>query len=203
MKKIGITGGTFNPVHNAHLIMARYAKEQYGLDSVIFMTSGNPPHKRNIDMPDAEVRHDMLKAAISGDADFTANDYEVKQKSYSYSVNTLRYFKEIYPSDMIYFIIGEDSLADFPKWYMPQEILKLCTVLVYPRGEGQDVQQKIDEIKAMYGGEIYPINSPVIGISSTEIRGRLKSGKTVRHMIPDKVLEYIEKNKLYTKDGRI
>lgn len=203
MKKIGIMGGTFNPVHNAHLIMARYAKEQYGLDEVIFMTSGNPPHKRNINMPDAEVRHEMLKAAIGADADFTADDYEVKLKDYSYSVNTLRHFKEIYPGDMIYFIIGEDSLADFPKWYMPEEILKLCTVLVYPRGEGQGIQKKITQIQAMYGGEIYPINSPVMGISSTEIRGRLKSGKTVRHMIPDSVLEYIEKNKLYTEDGSI
>ena len=197
MKKIGIMGGTFNPVHNAHLIMARYAKEQYGLDDIIFMTSGNPPHKKNMDMPDAKVRHEMLKAAIENDADFTADDYEVNLSEYSYSVNTLRHLKKLYPDDSIYFIIGGDSLCDFPKWYKPQEILSLCTLLVYPRKT--DTEADINKIKEMYGGDIFLINSPEIEISSTEIRKRLAEGKSVRHMIPDSVLEYIRKNKLYER----
>lgn len=197
MRKIGIMGGTFNPVHNAHLIMARYAKEQYGLDDIIFMTSGNPPHKKNMDMPDAKVRHEMLKAAIGNDADFTADDYEVNLSEYSYSVNTLRHLKKLYPDDSIYFIIGGDSLCDFPKWYKPQEILSLCTLLVYPRKT--DTEADINKTKEMYGGDIFLINSPEIEISSTEIRKRLAEGKSVRHMIPDSVLEYIRKNKLYER----
>ena len=197
MRKIGIMGGTFNPVHNAHLIMARYAKEQYGLDDIIFMTSGNPPHKKNMDMPDAKVRHEMLKAAIENDADFIADDYEVNLKEYSYSVNTLRHLKKLYPDDSIYFIIGGDSLCDFPKWYKPQEILSLCTLLVYPRKT--DTEAVINKTKEMYGGDIFLINSPEIEISSTEIRKRLAEGKSVRHMIPDSVLEYIRKNKLYER----
>lgn len=201
MKKIGIMGGTFNPVHNAHLIMARYAKEQYGLNNIIFMTSGNPPHKQNVNMPDAEVRHKMLRLAIGADDDFTADDYEVKSSSYSYSVNTLKYLKGIYPNDRIYFIIGGDSLKDLPKWYKPREILSMCTLLVYPR-KG-DTEGQISKIKKMYGGEIYPISSPELEISSTEIRKRLTEGKSVRHMIPDRVLEYIEENKLYMEDDDI
>lgn len=197
MRKIGIMGGTFNPVHNAHLIMARYAKEQYGLDDIIFMTSGNPPHKKNMDMPDAKVRHEMLKAAIGKDTDFIADDYEVNLSEYSYSVNTLRHLKKLYPDDSIYFIIGGDSLCDFPKWYKPQEILSLCTLLVYPRRT--DTTASINKVKEMYGGDIFLINSPEIEISSTEIRKRLAEGKSVRHMIPDSVLEYIRKNKLYER----
>ena len=197
MKKIGLMGGTFNPVHNAHLIMAEYAKEQYCLDYVIFMTSGNPPHKRDIDMPDASVRHEMLCLALKEDKDFISDDYEVKLSGYSYSVNTLKYLNEKYPDDDIYFIVGCDSLADFPKWYKPDEILKLCTVLVYPRSNNTDISEQINIIQNKYGGKIYSVNAPLVGISSTEIRERIRSGKSIRHMIPENVFKYIEKNGLY------
>ncbi len=197
MKKTGIMGGTFNPIHNAHLLIARYAMEQYGLDEIIFMTSGNPPHKRGMDMPSAEVRHAMVCLGVKDDADFCADDYEVRQTKYSYSVNTLRALKNSRPNEELYFIIGEDSLRDLPEWYMPEEIVKLCVILVYPRNENSTVCKKAAEMQKKYGGDIRVIDSPVIGISSTEIRNRLKEGKSIRHMLPDSVLEYIENNGVY------
>lgn len=202
MKKIGIMGGTFNPVHNAHLQLAVCAKEQYSLDAVIFMTSGNPPHKKHKDIPEGKIRLEMLKIAISGKEDFFADDFEVKSKEYSYSVNTMKYLREKYPQSELYFIIGGDSLRGLPEWYKPEELVKLCKFLVYPRG-GTDIDDDIYETVKKYGGEIYPLQSPVIGISSTEIRERMVCGKDVSEMLPKGVLEYIKEHRLYTEDGEV
>ena len=137
MSKIGIMGGTFNPIHNGHIKIAQAAKSEYHLDKVIFLTSGNPPHKRDEAILDAKIRHIMVKRAISGIDGFEPCDYEVNRTEYSYSVNTLRHFKETMPDDELFFIIGGDSLRDFHKWYQPDEILKLCTLLVYDRKDGK------------------------------------------------------------------
>lgn len=192
--KIGIMGGTFNPIHNGHLIIARYAKEQYKLDRVIFMVSGNPPHKKDNHITDAKIRFEMTRLALEKDKDLEACDYEVNRKEYSYTANTLEYLKSLYPDDEIYFIIGGDSLRDFPKWYKPERITELCTILVYPR-PGVDTDKEIDDIKNKYGKEVKKIHAPVFEISSTEIRKRLEEGKSVRHFIPDNVLEKYFLNK--------
>lgn len=202
MKKIGIMGGTFNPVHNAHLELANCAKEQYALDFVIFMTSGNPPHKKHKNIPDGELRLGMLKLAISGKENFLADDFEVKSEEYSYSVNTMRHLREKYPQSELYFIIGGDSLRGLPKWYKPEELVKLCKFLVYPRG-GTDLGDDIYEIVKKYGGEIYPLHSPVINISSTQIREKIVQGEDVSGMLPESVLEYIKEHRLYTEDGEV
>ena len=202
MKKIGIMGGTFNPVHNAHLELAKCAKEQYALDVVIFMTSGNPPHKKHKDIPDGELRLEMLKLAISDREDFLADDFEVKSEEYSYSVNTMRYLGEKYPQSELYFIIGGDSLRSLPKWYKPEELVKLCKFLVYPR-YGADLDDDIYEIVKKYGGDIYPLHSPVINISSTQIREKIIKGEDVLDMLPEGVFRYIKEHKLYTEDGEV
>ena len=191
--KIGIMGGTFDPIHNAHLIIARYAAEQYGIDRLMFMTGGNPPHKS--DVTDKYIRNHMTEIAVNGE--FEVNTYEIDKEEYSYSLHTLQHFKEEYPNDDIYFIIGEDSLGDINKWYKPQEILKLCKLLVFPRISFESLKEQILTTKKTLEGEIYPINAPIIGLSSTIIRERLSQGKSVRNMIPDKVLDYIKENGLY------
>ena len=168
MSKIGIMGGTFNPIHFGHLKIASCAKSEYHLDKVIFLTSGNPPHKRNKEILDAKIRHIMVKRAIDGIDGFVASDYEVNRKEYSYSVNTLKHFKEIMPEDELFFIIGGDSLRDFHKWYMPEEILKLCTLLVYNRTDGEHIS---DFSK--------PISGSTIDISSTRIREKLKKDASI------------------------
>ncbi len=191
--KIGIFGGTFDPIHNAHIIIAQYAKEQFVLDRLIFVPCGNPPHKKS--MTDKAIRFSMTNLAV-GD-EFEISDYEVNREEYSYTLSTLQHFTSEYPGDEIYLIIGEDSLEDIEKWHKPKEILKLCKLLVFPRNSIKELLEKIEYTKTAIGGEIFPIEAPIFEISSTHIRNCLKSGKSVRHMLPQKVLEYIEENDLY------
>lgn len=199
MKKYGIMGGTFNPIHNAHIEVAYRAAERYGLDRVIFMTGGNPPHKRGLEMPDARVRYEMVKRAVSGEKMFFADDYEINLKEYSYSVNTLKHLRKIYPNDELYFIIGGDSARDFSKWYKPEEIARLCVMLVYPREEISKTREYAKAIIDGYGGDVRLIEAPVTDISSTEIRERISCGRPVRGMIPKSVWEYINENGVYEK----
>lgn len=199
MKKYGIMGGTFNPIHNVHIKIARRAMEQYGLDEVIFMTSGNPPHKRTQNLPDAHIRHEMVRRAVSGEKGFRADDYEVNLSEYSYSSNTLKHLHELYRGDELYFIIGGDSARDFSTWHKPEEIVKLCTLLVYPRENAEKTEEYKNRILSEYGGDVRIIDAPVTDISSTVIRERIQEGKSVRGMIPDSVWEYINENGIYEK----
>lgn len=195
--KIGIFGGTFNPIHFAHLIVAENAREEYNLDKVIFITSGDPPHK--MAEVSARDRFNMTRLAIEGNEYFTDDDYEVNREEKSYSLYTLEYLKKKYPRDELYFIIGEDSLRDFPKWYKPEEILKLATLLVFPRHTEGTLKPLIEKTMAMLGGRILPVEAPVIDVSSTYIRERLGDTKTVRYMIHPKVSKYIKEHGLYAK----
>ncbi len=194
--KIGIMGGTFDPIHNAHIITARFAAEQYGIERMMFMTSGNPPHKSGV--TDKYIRNRMTELGVDGE--FEVNTYETDKTDYSYTLHTLRHFKETNPNDDIYFIIGEDSLKDISKWHKPQEILKLCTLLVFPRTSLKSLNELIKQTETELDGEILPVDSPVMELSSTMIRRRIEDGKSVKHMIPDKVLKYIEENGLYKKE---
>lgn len=189
MRKIGIMGGTFDPIHNGHIKMAETAKKEYHLEKVIFLTSGNPPHKRDKNVLDAKIRHIMVKRAISGIDGFEPCDWEVKRTEYSYTLNTLLHFKEIYPEDELFFIIGGDSLRDFDKWYKPEEILKLATILVYDRTDGTI---KSDFAKIIHGEKI--------DVSSTKIREMVSNGEDISHLVPGGVADFIKRNNLYQKE---
>ncbi len=186
MCKIGILGGTFNPIHKGHIEIAKRAREQYGLDRVIFLTSGNPPHKQGMQILDAKIRHIMVKRAIAEYDGFYACDWEVNRGEYSYTQDALLHFKEVYPGDDIYFIIGGDSLRDFNKWHNPQEILKLCTLLVYERNGGS-----ADFDVAL------PVSGEKIDISSSEIREKIRNGISVKGVLPDSVYEFIKRYNIY------
>ena len=196
MIKTGIMGGTFDPIHNGHLLLARYAQEQYELDEIWFMTSGNPPHKQSERTP-AHIRHEMVCIAIENDKAFIPCDFEVKRKELSYSVHTMEYFVKEYPDREFYFIIGQDSLKGLPKWYEPKRLLELTKILVYPRKGDSDLLTDIKSITDVYGGDIRAINAPLFEISSTDISKRVNDGLPVRHMTADKVCQYIEKGGLY------
>ncbi len=186
MRRLGIMGGTFDPIHNGHIKMAQNAMQEYHLQKVIFLTSGNPPHKKEQKILDAKIRHIMVKRAIKGIEGFEPCDWETTRQEYSYTLNTLLYFKELYPDDEIFFIIGGDSLRDFDKWYKPEEILKLCTILVYDR-TGGTIQS--DFAKVIHGEKIE--------ISSTKIRQMLKNGDDISHLVPNEVSQFIKRNNLY------
>jgi len=185
--KIGILGGTFNPIHNGHIKIAKLAKQEYHLDKVIFLTSGNPPHKRDESILDASIRHVMVKKAICGIDGFCADDYEVNREEYSYTLYTLKHYREVYPDDEIYFIIGGDSLRDFHLWHKPEEILKLCKILVYDRNDGEVVA---DFAQIIHGEKM--------DISSTQIRQMVKSGEDISGLVPAEVAGFIKEYGIYS-----
>lgn len=196
MKKVGILGGTFDPIHLAHIELARTALREYNLSEVRFMTGGNPPHKREKQITDARFRHDMVKLALSGEKKLTADDYEVNKTDYCYSAVTLGELGKLHPDWEIYFIIGEDSLRDLPKWYCPLEVCKSCILLVYPRGDG-GLEKLIEKRKSEFGADIRKITAPRIDVSSTLIRKRIRDGEDISGMVCDEVRAYIEEMGLY------
>ncbi len=193
--KTGIMGGTFNPVHNAHLLIAENALEQYKLDRIIFITSGNPPHK--IDFLDAAERFRMTRLAIQSNDKFIDDDFEINRAEKSYTVNTLEYLKAKYPQDELFFIIGEDSLCDLPLWREPERILSMASILAFPRKSMETLDKTIEIMRGKYGNNIFIIDAPIFEISSTDIRRRIKDKRTVRYMVPDSVIQYIEENGFY------
>ena len=140
MKKIGIMGGTFNPIHNAHLMMAEAAYEQYGLDEVWFMPSKIPPHKDSREIVSEEHRSRMIQFAIDDYKHFLLSDMELKREGVTYTCETLQQCLNEFPEDHFYFILGGDSLCDFEKWCHPEKIARMCTILSVSRGSmGQPV----------------------------------------------------------------
>lgn len=199
MSKIGIMGGTFNPIHNAHLAMAEQAAGQFGLDRIFFVTSANPPHKKEQKIPDAVLRHKMVKLAIAGIPEFTACDYEIKKGGYSYTSETLAYFAKKRPGDDIYFIIGADSLHDIPTWHEPEKILKHCTLIVFARS-GVSLEENIKKLSSLYSCKIKTAEYNTAEISSTEIRSRAAEGEDISKLVPPAAAEFIVRNNLYVPD---
>lgn len=195
--RIGILGGTFDPVHCAHMLIARTALEQYGLNEVWLMTGGNPPHKRGSDVTSARTRHEMVILAAEGERGLVPFDYEVNKTTYSYTAETLTELTEKYPDTEFYFIIGEDSLRDFGKWHRPEVIARCCVLLVYPRAKGSELWKLVSETAKRFDADIRALNAPLLEISSTMIRQRAAQGRSVRYLVPDKVEKYIRENNLY------
>lgn len=197
MIKTGIMGGTFNPIHNAHLIIAEYAREQFELDSVWFMTSGNPPHKRDERIEDAHIRQEMVRAAIENNPYFEVCSYEVDKQSYSYTAQTLEEFSKRYTDREFYFIIGADSLYKIMQWYKPEVITSHCTLLVFARRGTKRLKELAQKRAEVLNADIRIIDSPMIDISSSMIRERIAQGKSIRYLVPDSTERYIRKNGLY------
>lgn len=194
--KIGIMGGTFNPIHNAHLIIASFAHEEYNLDKVIFMTGGNTPHKETVGA-DARGRFEMVKLAVADNPDFEADDFEVKKDGYSYTVETLEYLKKKYPDAELYFIVGSDSLDYMDKWHECRKLFSMCVVLLFERKGFPDTENKIKYLESEYSCRIKRITAPIIEISSSMIRDRIVSGKSIKYIVPDCVIKYIQERGLY------
>ncbi|MBQ3124387.1 MAG: nicotinate-nucleotide adenylyltransferase [Clostridia bacterium] len=197
MKRIGILGGTFDPIHRGHIELACAALCEYKLDKVLVMTGGMPPHKRG-EITDAFVRHEMVELALVNEEKIIPYDYEVSKTEYSYTAKTLTELKKIHPDWEIYFIIGEDSLYDLPQWYEPETVVKNCILLVYPRDNNSDFEKLIAERKEQYRADIRPITAPIVEVSSTDIRNRVKLGEDITNLVPDAVVAFIKEKGLYT-----
>ncbi len=205
MNRIGILGGTFNPIHNAHIRVAEEALQQFTLDKIWFMPAGIPPHKQNDELVSAGHRCNMILAAIDGHEQFELFDYEIKKDSLSYTAHTMAELRELYPDMEFYFIIGGDSLLKFEKWREPEKIVRLTNILACGRA-GEDnasVQEKINELNAKWSCNIRYFEVPMMKIASQEIRASFaesdndKFPSKVTEMVPQRVSDYICTNCLY------
>lgn len=199
--KIGIMGGTFDPIHNGHLMLGEYAYREYDLDKVWFMPNGNPPHKQYIEKrTDAKDRAEMVKLAIDGIDAFHLEEYEINRKEISYSYQTMEYFKEQYPNDHFYFIIGADSLFSIEKWVHPERLFKTCTILAAYRDEMNSrsiMQEKIAELNYKYQSDIRLLVTPLIHVASHELRERIEKDVSISGCVPKAVEAYIASHRLY------
>ncbi len=197
--RIGILGGTFNPIHNGHLLMAEYVRETMELEQVWIMPSRRPPHKRHPVFVTDEERCEMIKLAIQDNAAFVFSDMEMAREGITYTADTLEQLKEMYPEHEFYFIMGADSFVELSTWYQPEKIFSLAEIVVVNR-QGTTRHQFMeyrDLYEKKYGKEAFLVEMPFIGISSTNIRLRAATGLTVRYQVPDVVMEYMEKKGLY------
>lgn len=206
MKKIGIMGGTFNPIHNGHLMMAKCAQEEYQLDEVLFIPAGQPPHKQVYGRVENEHRRNMVQLAISNHPGFVLEEMELKSREPSYSYKTLEELSRRYLDVRLYFILGEDSLQSFSHWVHPEIICQYATILVAHRpSEDEKKVQSSDEMivrtmeqyRKKFQGDFQMISMPEIPISSSEIREQINTGESYEAMVPQVVAAYIKEHRLY------
>lgn len=186
--RIGILGGTFNPIHAGHLILAEEVREKLGLDKIIFVPTYLPPHKDNSDIAKAADRFVMIKTAINGNKFFLVSDIEIRRNGRSYTIDSLREFKKIYPHDELYFIIGSDLLKYLDDWKDLNEIVKMVKFVVATR-PGYPLEKIPSYISTI------PIRA--VDISGFEIRCAIKENKSFRYLVPEGVFKYIDRKRLY------
>ncbi len=199
-KKIGIMGGTFDPIHLGHLILGEKAYEQFGLDKVLFMPSGNPPHKRNREgRATLAQRIEMVRLAIKGNPHFELSLEDACEEGYSYTKETLTRLKSNHPDTEYYFIMGADSLFSFEDWREPDQIAKLAVLVTAVRDhvEMTEMKTQIAHLNRIFDADIRILSTPNMDISSQMLREWIREGKSVRYYVPHLVAEYIHEHGIY------
>lgn len=198
-KKVGILGGTFNPIHFGHLILAQNAYEEYELDKVLFIPTGISHFKDQNIVLDKKVRCDMTRLAIEDNECFELSTIEIERPGNSYTCDTILQLKETDPDCEYYLIVGADTVFMMEKWMNPQLIFDNAIILASVRDDNgtDELRKKAEELRNRYNADIRILHSPMIDISSTTIREKVNAHKSVKYLLPDKVIAYIEKNGLY------
>ncbi len=199
-KKIGIMGGTFDPIHIGHLILGEKAYEQLGLKKVLFMPSGNPPHKQfRPGRATDEQRVEMVRRAIRDNPHFELSLAEMYEDGYSYTYRTLERMNREHGDEEYYFIMGGDSLFTFEQWKEPERICQNCKIVIALRDHvpAEKFDQEIKRVSEKFQGEFIRLNTLNIDISSAYIRERISAKETIRYYVPASVMEYIYQNQIY------
>jgi nicotinate-nucleotide adenylyltransferase len=184
LKNIGIYGGTFDPIHHAHLILAREAVETFGLDKLIFVPARVSPHKKHAPVASAEMRLSMLQAAIAGESHFAADDCELRRPAPSYTIDTIEQIRQRESDCEVYCFVGEDNVPSLPTWHRFDELKKMVRFVVLDRSGSESVHG-------------YSIVRRKIDISASEIRKRVASGRSIRYLVPPAVEEIVRRHNLY------
>ena len=204
--RLGILGGTFDPVHYGHLLLAECCREQRQLDQVWFLPAATPPHKQSHVLSSADHRVEMLELAVGGNEAFAVSRYEVDRGGVNYTADTLEALRAEDPHRELFFLLGSDSLDDLPNWHDPRRICAAATLVVVQRGGGPKPDlscleriASTEQIEAV-GQSI--VDMPPMGLSSTEIRRRVSGAKSIRYQTPRAVEKYIEAQGLYGSAAR-
>ena len=203
MDKVGLFGGSFDPIHHGHLIAARAVGEWAGLSRVVFLPCRQPPHKHENDLLDGAHRGEMVKLAIADEPLFSFSDYDLTRQGPSFTIDTVRHFRaELGRDAELCWIIGADSLRELPTWRCVTELVEECRIITAARpGWTTDVwddlrQTFTDEQIARLRSDV--VETPLIDISATDIRRRISSGRSVRYLMPEEVISYVRENNLYS-----
>lgn len=200
--KIGILGGTFDPIHNGHIKIAREVKDRLGLRRILFIPAGKPWQKAERRVTPAQHRVKMVELAINGVPYFEVSLIEVERPGSTYTVDTLKELRRIYDGTELYFILGWDALLGAPYWKEPEKIINLCYVVAVPRPRITPPDPvELDRIVPGIAKRLITLDAPQIDISSSDIRERIAAGMPLGHMLPERVAEYIKKNNLYSVKG--
>jgi nicotinate-nucleotide adenylyltransferase len=203
--RVGILGGSFNPIHIGHLVMAEEVYHYHHLSKVLFIPLGCPPHKILSDLADVSDRYEMVRQAINGNDHFEVSDIEIKRTGKSYTINTLESIIRLYEGDCeLYLIIGDDTLQELPTWKDVKRLSTLCHFVTVNRpGSVSDIGSALGGLVEILGEKGVSemaqlrVKMPPVGISSTDIRARLKDGQGIKYLVPSCVEEYITRHKLY------
>lgn len=200
MANIGVLGGTFDPIHNGHLMLGRQAYQEYGLDEVWFMPSGTPPHKKDHEVTCVEDRCEMVRLAIEAVPFFRLSRFEIQRSGNTYTAETLRLLNETYTQNRFYFIIGADSLFQIETWYHPREVMSQAILLVagreYPEAP-RSLEEQITYLKERYPADIRLLHGEEVDLSSSELRDMIARKKHVYKYLPQAVEDYIRQHALY------
>ncbi|HZC82662.1 MAG TPA: nicotinate-nucleotide adenylyltransferase [Nitrospiraceae bacterium] len=220
--KLGLLGGSFNPVHDGHLAIARHTREALELDQILFIPTGHPPHKPNGGLAPAQDRYEMVRLAIAPDPAFAISDVEIRRPGKSYSIDTIRQLQQEYgPRTQLFFLIGLDAFLDFPSWRDPRTLLELCSFVVlsrpglsfrslstvsllppipYPSLADLDAGRTF-RIEVQIGGQrLICLKQPPCPISASDIRARIRQGLPVANLLPPLVESYILRHHLYQEE---
>ncbi len=194
--RIGLLGGSFNPVHLGHLIMAENARDQLDLDQVVFVPAGSPPHKQGQHLASVEDRVAMVRLAIAGHDAFVVSDLDIDHREPSFTWRLLERFHDRHSAADLWFIMGGDSLHDFPTWSRPERIIELARLAVIERPGFRNGDGDLEAVSGLRD-RVDLVETPLCSISSTDVRMRVEAQATIRYLVPDAVRAYIRSRGLY------
>lgn len=198
-KKIGLFGGTFNPIHIGHLILAKHAISELELDQLYFLPTRCPPHKQQFELASGQDRAEMIRCAIAGEEKFGLLEVELLRQGTTYTIDTLLELQKQNPLDSYYFLIGADTLLQLPTWRRIEELFSMVTfaVAMRPPMKKEEILKRINEYRRLYHAKIHYFFMPQIEISSHSLRERVRMHQSIRYEVPEAVWNYMKQHQLY------
>ena len=194
---LGVLGGTFDPPHIGHLILAELARDQLGLERVLWVPAADPPHKQGQAITPAVQRVEMLEIALRSNPHFVLSRADLDRPGPHYTVDLLDILAGEYPEATFYFLMGGDSLRDLPTWHRPERLIEQCTLAVMPRPYREFDMDVLEASLPGIRSRVVVIESPLVDIAARQIVGRVRAGRTIRYLVPDSVGDYISTHRLY------